>query len=107
MSLDAAALANLLSALADLPERIAALERGQEQLRAEMARVLAAIPPTLATTPEAAKVAKVSVPTMRRWIKAGWVPTVKVGNTVRVNLAGLAGVDAEAVAKLAGTARAP
>jgi hypothetical protein len=42
---------------------------------------------------------------MRRWVKAGRVPTVKIGATVRVDMSRLHGVGHVEVARLAAAAR--
>jgi excisionase family DNA binding protein len=100
VSIDTGALATLLAALAEIPSRLAALERASDATRADLAAIRAALPPALLTLPEAAQAFKVSVQTMRRWVKAGAVPTVKVGKTVRVDVSRLHGTDDLAVARL-------
>jgi hypothetical protein len=50
---------------------------------------------------------EVSVPTMRRWVKTDAVPTVKVGSTVRVDLARLHGTDDRSIARAIRTRGAP
>lgn len=104
---DPHALAALFSALAEVPARLSALERVEAENAAKLEGVRAALPPALATIPEAAARFKVSVPTMRRWVKRGDVPTVRIGNTVRVDLSRLHGADARDVARLAAEARSP
>lgn len=100
MSIDAAALAALFAALGETPARLAALERASEAARADMAAIRAALPPVLLSIPDAARAFQVSLPTMRRWVKAGRVPTVKVGATVRVDMSRLHGADDVTVARL-------
>ena len=100
----AATLTALFGALAEVPARLAALERVEAENAAKLEVVRAALPPALATITDAASAFKVSVPTMRRWVKRGHVPTVKVGNTVRVDLSRLHGKDAADIAKLAADA---
>jgi excisionase family DNA binding protein len=102
MSVD---IATLLSALAEIPGRLAALEREQARVTAELAGIRATLPPLLVSVPDAAQALKVSVPTMRRWVKAGAVPTVRVGNTVRVDLSRMGGTDANDIARLASSIR--
>jgi len=97
-------LAALLAALGEIPGRVGALERQITGLVNEVSRFRAALPPALATIPVAAGALGVSVPTVRRWVKAGAVPTVKIGNTVRVDLSRLQGVDEVTVARLARSA---
>jgi excisionase family DNA binding protein len=65
----------------------------------ELARIRTVLPPLLVPVPEAAAAFKVSVPTMRRWVKAGAVPTVKVGATTRVDLSRLHGTDDLSIAR--------
>jgi excisionase family DNA binding protein len=98
---DATGLAALFAALGEIPARLAALERASEAARADLAAIRATLPPVLFSVPDAARAFKVSLPTMRRWVKAGRVPTVKVGATVRVDMARLHGVDEVTVARLA------
>ncbi len=59
----------------------------------------------LLSVPDAARAFQVSLPTMRRWVKAGRVPTVKIGATVRVDMSRLHGVGHVEVARLAAAAR--
>lgn len=83
-------------------------------LRAEMARLAdevrelrRALPPLLVTQPEAAKRLGVSLSTIQRRVKAGELPCVKIGKSVRVDFAALRPLDADAVARLAREARSP
>lgn len=98
-------LASILAALAETPARLAALERSLERAaeatKADLAVIRAALPPTLVTLSEAAQAFKVSPKTMRRWVKSGEVPTVKIGSTVRVDMSRLHGVDARDVTRMA------
>jgi excisionase family DNA binding protein len=107
MKADFAEVAALLGALAEIPARLAALERAEAQSAATLEAVRVALPPALATISEAAAAFKVSIPTMRRWVKRGEVPTVKIGNTVRVDLSRLHGKDAGQIAGEATDARRP
>ncbi len=102
--IDSNALAGLFTALSEVPDRLAALERAEAENAAKLESVRVALPPVLATIPEAATAFKVSIPTMRRWVKRGDVPTVKVGNTVRVDLSRLHGKDAATIASQAAEA---
>lgn len=106
MTFDADTLAAALTALVDTPARLAALVRRFEHLEEKVDAISAALPPVLVPIPEAAKVFKVSVPTMRRWARNGDVPTVRIGATLRVDLSRLRGVDDVAVARAAQQARA-
>ena len=103
--IDTADLAALLGAMREAPGRLAALERQTAAVAAGLEAVRAALPPTFATVTEAANALKVSVPTMRRWVKAGRVPTLKVGNTVRVDLSRMKGLDASEVGRRAAALR--
>ena len=96
----------LFSALIEIPQRISALEREQVQAKEKLDRLMTAMPPALATVPEAASAFKVSVPTMRRWVKRGDVPRVKIGNTMRVDLSRLHGVTSVEIAERASQNRA-
>ena len=106
MTVDAGSVATLFAALAEIPSRLAALERENVETRATLEALRAALPPALLTIPEAARAFKVSVPTMRRWVRAGEVPIVKVANTVRVDVSRLHGPDDLALARLARAPRA-
>jgi hypothetical protein len=98
-------LAAMLTALAEIPARMAALERVVTDLRAEVEVIKAALPPVYKTIPEAARIFGVSIPTMRRWVKAGKVPTRAVESTVRVDMSRLHGVDAADIIRKAEEAR--
>ena len=103
--LDTTPLAAMFLALAEIPVRMAAMERVVNDLKAEIATIKAALPPVYKDIPEAAKIFGVSIPTMRRWVKARKVPTVTVESTVRVDMSRLHGVDAEEIARKAAEAR--
>ena len=107
MTLDSDALAAALTAMMDAPARLAALVRRFEHLETKIDALSAALPPLLVSVTEAAQAFKVSVPTMRRWVRGGNVPTVRVGATVRVDLSRVRGSDAGEVLRLATTARRP
>jgi excisionase family DNA binding protein len=96
--IDTQNLAALFSAMGDIPARLAALERAVTDNTDKLESLRAALPPALVTITEAATAFKVSVPTMRRWVNRGEVPTVKIGNTVRVDMARLHGTDRETIA---------
>ena len=97
-------LAGLFAALGAIPERMAALERETAAMRNDVGAIREALPPRLVSPADAARCLAVSLPTMRRWIKTGKVPFLKVGATVRVDLSRLHGMDDAAVARLAGVA---
>ena len=71
------------------------------ELPAKVEALRAASPPLLPRVPEAATIFKVSVATMRSWVKTGHVLAVKVASTVRVDLSQVHGVDAKDVARMA------
>ena len=107
MKMDPASIAAVLTAFSELPGRMATMERALTELTAKVEALRAASPPLLVPVTEAATICKVSVPTMRRWVKGGRVPVVKVANTVRVDLSRIRGIDAEDIARMAREARAP
>jgi len=103
--MDTTNLAVIFAAIAEIPARMAAMERVVNDLRVDIEVIKAALPPVHRTIPEAAKIFGVSIPTMRRWVKARKVPTVTVESTVRVDVSRLRGVDAAEIARKAGEAR--
>lgn len=90
-----------LAACLDLPARCAAMAAELVALRADVAAIAALLPPVLATVPDAARVMQVSPSTIRRAIRRGEIPIVRVGRSVRVDLTALRAVDAEHIARLA------
>jgi excisionase family DNA binding protein len=105
MKIDPATIAAVITAFAEIPVRVAGMERAVTELTAKVEALRAASPPLLVPIQEAATIFKVSVPTMRRWVKTGQVPVVRVANTVRVDLSRLHGVDAPDIARMAREAR--
>lgn len=101
MSLDA-----LMAALAEIPGRLATLEQQAADLARKVDAFADRLPPVLCSVPQAAAAFGVSVPTMRRWVKAHRVPVVPVGRTVRVDMSRVRGVDELRVARLAREAQA-
>lgn len=99
VTLDPANLGVALGALLEAPTRLAAMERRFDGLEKQLGAVAAALPPVLLSIPEAAAAFKVSVPTMRRWVKRGEVPSVRVGATIRVDMSRLHGSDELALAR--------
>lgn len=80
----------------------------REEVRAIAAELRAALPPApLVTVAEAARLVGVSVPTMRRRIKAGEVPVRRTGRTVRIDPAVLQVEPPGVVLELAHAARFP
>lgn len=105
MKMDPNSIAAVLTAFSELPARIATIEAALNELTAQVEALRAASPPLFLSVPEAARMFKVSVPTMRRWVKNGRVPVVKVMNSLRVDITRTRGVDAEDIAKMARAAR--
>lgn len=58
-----------------------------DRLRGEVASLVSALPPSLVTVPEAARRLGLSTATVRRRIKDRSLPVVRVGHSVRVDLA--------------------
>ena len=54
---------------------------------------------------QVAAIFKVSVATMRRWVKTGHVPSMRRGRLVRVDMTRIRGVDADDIARMAREAR--
>lgn len=82
-------------------------------LRAEVCRLSTqieamrrAIPPALVPVSEAAQALGVSEATVRRRIRDGAMPTVRIGRSVRVDLAALRSIDPVEVSRLAAAIRA-
>ncbi len=84
--------------LAPLHTRIDRLTTAVEALRK-------ALPPALVPVREAAQALGVSEITIRRRISEGLIPTVRIGRSVRVDLAALRAPDPDEVARLANVAR--
>ena len=79
--------------LDELLERVAAIENR--------------LPPLLFPISDAARQMKVSVATIKRRVRDGSLPTLKVGSRTLVDLSRLRGVDGDEVARLAVIAAAP
>jgi excisionase family DNA binding protein len=94
-----------LVALFAVPKDVAQLVIEVRELRAEMAALRAVIPPALVGVPEAAKRLGVSLSTMRRLVRDRRVPVVRVGHSVRVDLAAVRDTNDDEVARLALAAR--
>ena len=99
-------LAAIFGALADIPARLAALERAEAENGAKLDALQAALPPKHLTITEAARTYGVSIPTMRRWVRRGVVPSLKVGKVIRVDVVKVRGLDAAEIARLAEEASA-
>ena len=92
-----------LAAIAELPAEVRALRREVAELRAEVAAMRASLPARspLKSATEAARHQGVSISTMRRWIRDGRVPTVRVGRVVRVDTSKLTLRDADDISRIA------
>jgi hypothetical protein len=99
--MDSTGLAAMFAALAENPARIAEMERVVGSVRAEVEVIKSSLPSLFKTISEASKIFKVSVPTIRWWVKGGVVPTVTVENTERIDFFRLGGVDARKIARKA------
>ena len=91
---------------------VATQEQPSTMLHAEVRRLTAsveamraALPPMLATIPDAAEALGVSISTVRRSIKSGDLPTRRLGRSVRVDLSRCRGLDGDDIARLARAAR--
>jgi excisionase family DNA binding protein len=98
-------LAAFLGTLAEIPARLAALERAEAENAAKLEALSAALPPKHVTVSEAAQLLGVSIPTMRRWVRKRVVPTFKVGRVLRVDVSRLRGADAADIGRKATEAR--
>lgn len=83
----------------------AALAAELRRLVGEVAALRSALPPLLVTADVAAEVLGVSLSTVRRMIRAGDLPTRRLGHSVRIDIARCHGVNASEVAELARAAR--
>ena len=101
-------LAAFLSSVLSIPEKLALLTVELRDVRAELTALRATVPPALVSAAEAAKRTGLSPSTMRRLIRDGRVPVVRLGHSVRVDLAALAALGdtgEDHVARLALAAR--
>jgi excisionase family DNA binding protein len=107
MKMDPESIAAIIAAFSEMPVRMASMERALTELTAKVEALRAASPPLLVHVTEAASIFKVSVPTMRRWVKRGQVPVVKVANTVCVDLSQVQGISAENIDRMAARSSPP
>lgn len=75
------------------------------ELRRLLVVIRRQLPPALASVPDTARVLGVSVSTVRRHIKNGALPVVRVGSAVRVDLTACVGDAEHRVDQLAREAR--
>ncbi len=95
----------LLAAFAESPRILDAVTRRLDELGAKVDAIAHRLPPALASVSEAARRLGLSIPTVRRRIKAGELPTVKIGARVLVDLSAIKPVVEEDIAVLAEQAR--
>ena len=98
-------LAGALAALTELPETVADLRRDVARLLAAMARVENRLPSPLANVQQAATALGCSVPTIRRKVKAGEIPSMRIGRAVRIDLSKLRALTGAEVRDLSRLAR--
>jgi len=100
-------LAHLLNSLLELPGRVEELSDEIRQLQVSVEQMRRALPPALVSIPEAARALALSTATIRRRIKDGSLPSVRVGRSVRIDLSMVRPMDEDQVARLAAEARHP
>lgn len=105
MPAEAEHLAERLAALLELPSRMAEVEARLAEVRAAVEAVQTKLPPALATSAQAAQALGVSVATVRRRVRDGQLPTVRVGRALRIDLSALRAREEADVARLASHAR--
>lgn len=97
--------ASAIASLTELPETVADLRRDVAHLMAAIERVEKRLPSPLASVQQAAEVLGCSVPTIRRKVKAGEIPSVRVGRAIRVDLSKLRALTGAEIRDLARRAR--
>jgi excisionase family DNA binding protein len=93
------------AALAAMPEELKRAVGILSALNERVTRIEERLPPRLFTVEEAAEQLGRSVPSIRRDIRAGRLPVVKLGRSVRIDLAKMKSIDADDVARAAAAAR--
>ena len=93
------------AALLEAPVRLAAVETELRALRDVVEQLRRATPPAVVSLSQAAGHLGVSVSPLRRRAKAGELPVVRIGRSIRVDLSRLQPVDNATVADLAASAR--
>ena len=94
-----------LAALLELPQCVQELNARIRELQQAVEQILTQLPPALAPVPEAARLMNVSESTVRRQIRAGTLPAIRVGNSVRVDVGALRTRTDDEVARLSRSAR--
>lgn len=94
-----------LVGLLALPARVSALEAKISDLTDAVHALRRALPGKFVAVPEAARFLGVSVSTLRRRIRSGEVNVIRVGRSIRIDLAALRPADEADVVRLADAAR--
>ena len=76
---------------------IASLAEQVRQLTSTVKALEARIPAPLATPAEAARHLGVSIPTIRRWVKAERIAYVRRGRSIRIDLSRVRALDADEI----------
>jgi excisionase family DNA binding protein len=100
-----AQLGALLAAMADSPRLLGAVTQRLDELGAKIDAIARRLPPALASASEAARQLGVSVPTVRRRIRSGELPIVRLGGRVLVDLGAITAPSADEIAERAILAR--
>ncbi len=95
----------LLAALADGPRLLGAVTQRLHGLRAQIDATARRLPPALASAAEAARQLGVSIPTVRRRIRSGELPVVRLGGRVLIALGAITASNADQIAVRAQLAR--
>ena len=100
------ALAVALAAVTDLPRVVASLERKLVLLTAEVEKMGSRLPSPVVPVQQAAEVLGCSVLSIRRRIRSGEIPVVRVGRAVRVDLSKIRARNGEKIAEITAQIRA-
>jgi excisionase family DNA binding protein len=79
--------------LAQLPDKLAEITRQLAELQVAVAKVQAQLPAEMLTIAQTAKRFNVSEQTVRRWVKKGEIPYVKIEGSVRIDVGRMRGFD--------------
>lgn len=105
MAPDSDAIGLAFARFADLPDQLARIESQNRDLLAKLGELERRLPPQLGDVARACAATGLSPATVRRRIKDGSIPTVRVGSRVLVDLSALRPPEPEQVARLAREAR--